>query len=180
MWGRWLCDDCHSSRSLGPICGSSRTVARFSKVWLLLLFLSRWSNVEEEGALRNFAGFGGGTSSGLHLAVQRAKGGEILAAKSSCIIFFFFFLTMWQACCALFYFFTRALVVTSCAALFRVHRLCVCFLWFFFCVCVGECVHCLCNVYEVRWLHLIPPFSVVGTSAFGFSFALKKNYINVL
>lgn len=32
-----------------------------------------------------------GLSSGLHLAVQRAKGGEILAAKSSCIIFFFFF-----------------------------------------------------------------------------------------
>lgn len=31
-----------------------------------------------------------GLSSGLHLAVQRAKGGEILAAKSSCIIFFFF------------------------------------------------------------------------------------------
>lgn len=180
MWGRWLCDDCHSSRSLGPICGSSRTVARFSKVWLLLLFLSRWSNVEEEGALRNFAGFGGGTVQWAAPCSTESKGRGNTCSQKFLYNLFFFFLTMWQACCALFYFFTRALVVTSCAALFRVHRLCVCFLWFFFCVCVGECVHCLCNVYEVRWLHLIPPFSVVGTSAFGFSFALKKNYINVL
>lgn len=104
-----------------------------------------WSNVEEEGALRDCVVFGGGTlSSGLwyalRLAVQRAKGGEILAAKSSCIIFFFF--RPWDELVVLYiyiFFFMRALVVSHVLHYLGLD-LCVCLRRFSsFFVCVHVC-----------------------------------------
>lgn len=154
---RWLFDfrtacgagDCAASVNL-------RFLAYCSTLYksLAASALSWWSSVEDEGALRDCAGFGGGTlSSGLwyalRLAVQRAKGGEILAAKSSCIIFFFRPCDELVVLYIYIFFFTRALVVSHVLHYLGLHRI-VCvrrFSSFFVCVCA--CVHRLCNVLRI-------------------------------
>lgn len=140
--------------------------------------------------MRDATGFGGGADKWAavvhcHLSVQRAKGGEYLQPK---VPVFFFFFRPWDKLVVLYIIIIHLFSLVhlwsrTCYIISGLHWLacvCVCAEMFVFFFLSLSFVHRLCILYEPRWLHLAPPFFIVGTSAFGFFLRLNATSISVV